>query len=194
MDRMSFDELLKCKKFKVLEPSTVEMEGNDRVGILLILNKNPITGEAKNWTHWTGSILGQETSKFFGPTTIQVATGVLVAIKYAAINQRKGAMYSEALESEFVVETCRPFMGEIISAPMPWSPESTQFTALQVKHEGKKTTEAVPEIIKNVLEINATGKVKGNDDSTSSEEEEESPVGSPEISAAKELMKLTGTF
>jgi len=64
------------------------MEGNDRVGVLLILNKNPINGEKKNWTHWTGSILGQETSKFFGPTVIQVATGVLCAIKYAALNPR----------------------------------------------------------------------------------------------------------
>jgi len=34
-------------------------------------------------------------------------------------------MYAEALDPEFVVETCRPFMGQIVSEPMPWSPEST---------------------------------------------------------------------
>jgi len=49
----------------------------------------------------------------------------LVAIKYAAMNPRKGALYAEALPSEWVVETCAPFMGRIISEPMPWSPEST---------------------------------------------------------------------
>jgi len=101
------------------------MSGDDRVGTLLILNKNPVTGEKKNWTHWTGSILGQETSKYFNPTVIQVATGALVAIKYAAMNPRKGAMYAEGLPSEWVVQTCAPFMGKIISEPMPWSPEST---------------------------------------------------------------------
>jgi len=58
------------KSFKVLEPSSVKMEGSDRVGTLLILNKNPITGEKKNWCYWSGTILGQEMSKFFGPTTI----------------------------------------------------------------------------------------------------------------------------
>jgi len=70
LENMPFDELSNCKSFKVLEPSSCKMEGNDRVGVLLILNKNPITGEQKNWTYWCGSILGQETSKFFGPTVI----------------------------------------------------------------------------------------------------------------------------
>jgi len=46
------------KSFKVLEPSSVKMEGSDRVGTLLILNKNPITGEKKNWCYWSGTILG----------------------------------------------------------------------------------------------------------------------------------------
>jgi len=41
------------------------------------------------------------------------------------MNPTKGALYSEHLPSEWVVETSRPFMGEIISKPMNWSPEST---------------------------------------------------------------------
>jgi len=45
LDKIPFEELIKCTSFKVLEPTSCKMEGNDRVGVLLILNKNPITGE-----------------------------------------------------------------------------------------------------------------------------------------------------
>jgi len=46
------------------------------------------------------------------------------------MNTNKGALYSEHLPSEWVVETSAPFMGEIVSKPCDWSPESTQFVDL----------------------------------------------------------------
>jgi len=130
--RMPFDQLSTCKRFKVLEPSSCEMEGNNRVGGLLILKKNPITGENKTWCHWSGSIIGQELSKFCGPTVIQVGVGVLCALKWAVSNPQKGPNYSEALPSEWIIEQARPFLGTIFSGPVSWSPASTQFNDLSV--------------------------------------------------------------
>jgi len=164
LERMPFEELLKCKKFKVMVPSTCELEGNDRVGVLLILNNNPLTGEKKNWCHWTGSVLGQKTDKYFGPTVIQVATGVLCAIKYAAQNPQSGPSYSEGLPSEWVVETAKPFMGLIISEPVPWSPVSTQFRDLQVK-DGSETAEQHHE--KKIVEADVSS--DGSEQSTTSD-------------------------
>jgi len=100
------------------------MEGYDKVGALIILNKNPLTGEQKNWCYWSGSILGQE-SKFFGATTMQVGIGVLTALKWAIENPTKGPCWSEALPSDWVIEHCSPFLGRIYSGPVDWSPEST---------------------------------------------------------------------
>jgi homospermidine synthase len=132
--KIPFDELKKVssKPWRVLDPYNDELEGDDRVGALLILNKNPITGEKKNWSYWFGSILGQGSNKFFGPTVVQVASGVLTALKYMVENPQQGPCYSENLPTSFVIETCKPYMGTLFSAPVAWSPASTQFTDLEV--------------------------------------------------------------
>jgi len=130
--RMSFEELKKIKEWRVMDPLNDELEGEDKVGALLILKKNPITGENKNWSYWYGSILGQESSKFFGPTVMQVAAGVMTAIKYAVEFSQKGPIYSESLPTDWVLEQARPYLGKIHSSPTPWSPESTQFTDLEI--------------------------------------------------------------
>jgi len=53
-----------------LNPFEDDLEGEDRVGALLIFNQNPLTGEKKNWTWWCGTILGQGLNEFHGPTII----------------------------------------------------------------------------------------------------------------------------
>jgi len=90
-------------------------------------------------------------------------------------------MYSEKLPSEWVVETSRPFMGTIISKPMNWSPESTQFTELQVK-SSKKNTELSsgkgvsqePKVA--VVEINSTSSSTSDDEDSNSSPTQESGV------------------
>ena len=133
VSKTPLEELKRIKNWRVMDPFNDELEGEDRVGALLVLNKNPITGEKKNWSYWFGSILGQGSNKFFGPTVIQVAAGVLTAIKYAIENPELGSIYSESLPYKWVIETAKPFLGVIYSNPVPWSPESTQFTDLEVK-------------------------------------------------------------
>jgi len=124
--------LLDISTCRVMDPFTDHLEGEERVGALLILNKNPLTGEEKNWSYWYGSILGQTDSKFFGPTTIQVAAGVMTAIRYAIENSCKGPLSSEFLPTDWVIEHARPYLGTIFSSHVPWSPASTQFTDLEV--------------------------------------------------------------
>lgn len=112
------------------------------------------------------------------------------------MNPRKGALYAEALPSEWVVETCAPFMGRIISEPMPWSPESTQFTELQVKSE--KDFNRMKEEKKNGLVTSVVEKIKQKKDvsevvdstSSSEEEDEVESVGSPDNGMKSEMMKM----
>jgi homospermidine synthase len=127
-----FEDLHHVKDWRVMDPLTDQLEGEDKIGCLLVLNKNPLTGEKKNWSYWYGSILGQETSKFFGPTVIQVAAGVLTAIRYMVENPNQGPIYSEKLPTDWVIETARPWLGQIVSKHVPWSPASTQFVDLEV--------------------------------------------------------------
>jgi len=135
MANKSIDELQKIDNSacRVLDPFNDHLEGEERVGALLILNHNPITGEKKNWSYWYGSILGQTGSKFFGPTIIQVAAGVMSAIRYAVENPSKGPLFSELLPTDWVIEQARPYLGKVYSSPVAWSPESTQFTDLEVR-------------------------------------------------------------
>jgi len=151
LERMPFEQLSHCTRFKVLEPSTCEMSGDDRVGVLFILNKNPITGEKKNWCYWAGTILGQQLSKTVGPTVIQVGVGVLVALKWAVQNPQEGPLYPEALPSEWVIEQARPYLGTTYSGPVAWSPKSTQFVDLQA---GPKANHVKEDVEKKNVGVN----------------------------------------
>ena len=130
MDKMTFDELASVKKWRVLNPYEDDMSGEDRVGALLMFPKNPITGENKPWCYWFGSVLGQGSSEFFGPTNIQVTVGVLSALKYIIEHNQKGPMYPENLPTDYVLKNALPYMGRIVSSEMKWTPPSTQFADL----------------------------------------------------------------
>jgi len=108
------------------------------------------------------------------------------------MNPRQGAMYSENLPSEWVVETSRPFMGTIISEPMNWSPESTQFRDLQVKSEPVVIKAPVVDMM--IKEVNKDVVVKVADDSTSSSDSDsDSTVGSPDTNIKAEMLKQVPT-
>jgi len=126
-----FEELQKVKDWRVLNTYEDQLVGEDKIGALLVLNTNPITGEKKNWSYWCGSILGQGTNKYFGPTIIQVAAGVVTAMKWAIENPKMGPNYAEALPVDWVIETAKPYLGKFVSTPVNWSPESTQYVDLE---------------------------------------------------------------
>lgn len=136
MESMTLEELTSVKKWRVLNPFQDDLVGEDKVGTLLIFPQNPITGANQPWTYWYGSVLGQGTSKFFGPTSIQVVAGTLTALKYAVQNGRLGPMYPEKVDHDFVMHHTLPYMGRVVSTETEWRPKSTQFTDMSLPDTG----------------------------------------------------------
>lgn len=130
LKKFSYEELVKMKNWRVLNAEDDDLEGEDRVGVLFIFPKNPITLEEKVYTHWTGTILGQGLSKKFGPTIIQVVGGVLTALKYCVEHPDKGFLFPEMIPNDYVMKHASPYLGKVLSIPTPWQPPSAQFTEL----------------------------------------------------------------
>jgi len=123
--------LTNIKDWRVVNPYDDDIEGEDRVGCTFIFNKNPLTDEEGTWTYWYGSILGQGMSPYFGPTVLQVCSGVLSCIKWMTENPERGPCYAEDIPKDFILKNARPFLGKVVSEPMPWKPVSTQFVDMQ---------------------------------------------------------------
>ena len=138
MESMTVEELTKVNKWRVLNPYQDELTGEDIVGSLLIFAKNPITGENKPWTYWFGSILGQGSSDFFGPTSMQVCSGILTGLKYTVMNNNLGPIESEKVPTDFVMKHTLPYMGRVVSTEADWKPNSTQFSELSVNKKEVK--------------------------------------------------------
>lgn len=136
MESMTFEELNAVKKWRVFNSREDDLVGEDKVGALLIFPRNPITGEEGPWTYWFGSILGQGSSQFFGPTSMQVVSGVLTAIKYTVENNKEGWGFPERLPLDYVLRHTLPYMGQVVSSETRWRPKSTQFTSMSLPDPG----------------------------------------------------------
>lgn len=136
MESMTEKELTEVKKWRVFNTYEDKLVGEDKVGALLIFGKHPITGEDKPWTYWFGSILGQGTSKFFGPTSLQVCSGILTGLKYVVEHNKQGQMYPENMPTDYVIRHTLPYMGKVLSTETEWKPKSTQFTDMTVPSRG----------------------------------------------------------
>lgn len=136
LEGMSYEELCKVEKYRVLNSREDDLVGEDKVGALLIFPRNPVTGENKPWTYWFGSILGQGSSPLFGPTSMQVVSGVLTATRYLLENNQMGPMFPERLPLDFVLRHTLPHMGKIVSSETEWRPKSTQFTDMSLPDTG----------------------------------------------------------
>ena len=111
----------------VLTPAANSLRGFDKVGCLFVLNQNPLTGEQLPWSYWCGSIL-ETTDPVFSATVIQVAAGVLSAVRWMSENSAAGICFPEDLPYKKILSYAAPRLGEIFSAPVPFRPQSTQFT------------------------------------------------------------------
>lgn len=92
--------------------------GKDILGALIM-------GHAfQSW--WTGSILeiGEARRLLAGQnaTTIQVALGVISAVKWALSNPRKGICLPEDLPHVFVLDIAKPYLGKFVSKDYDWNP------------------------------------------------------------------------
>ncbi|MDD5584089.1 MAG: saccharopine dehydrogenase C-terminal domain-containing protein [Candidatus Omnitrophica bacterium] len=75
---------------------------------------------------WTGSVMDIEESRSLvahqNATTIQVAIGVVSAIKWMINNPNKGLCYPEDLPYKEVLFMAKPYLGKFLSQPINWTP------------------------------------------------------------------------
>ena len=99
-------------EMEVIHPLKYKIKGYDKVGALLIFHKN------RGW--WSGTIMDEYDASFlfdykFGPTVLQVAGGVFAAFCWMCKNPGCGNKWAELINSEFVLETARPYLGRVYS-------------------------------------------------------------------------------
>jgi len=96
--------------------------GKDILGALLM-------GHAFN-SWWTGSSLSIEKARELAPgqnaTTLQVAAGVIAAIRYMIENPKKGILLPDDLPHDYVLNIAKPYLGDFISTPSDWTPLKTR--------------------------------------------------------------------
>lgn len=51
----------------------------------------------------------------FGPTVLQVAAGLYGGFKWACLNPNSGSNYAESLDTDFIIEAARPYIGRMVS-------------------------------------------------------------------------------
>lgn len=131
-----FDEgIIDEKNGEVLTPEANKLSGADKVGALFLLARNPLTGEAGTWSYWCGTIL-ETTDPVFSATVIQVAAGVLAAMRWMIANPLGGVRFPEELPHEEMLNSARPFLGEIFSAPVAFTPASTRIEDILISTSG----------------------------------------------------------
>jgi homospermidine synthase len=94
------------------------VDGRDEIGVLLM--GHPLT----SW--WTGSLLDIHEARRLAPgqnaTTLQVAAGLLGAIRWIRDNPRRGVRLPDELPHEEVLATARPYLGPFLSCQVDWTP------------------------------------------------------------------------
>ena len=92
--------------------------GKDILGALLM-------GHVYN-SWWTGTSLSIEKARELAPgqnaTTLQVAAGIISAVRYMIENPKKGFCLPDDLPHDFVLEIAKPYLGDFISTPSDWTP------------------------------------------------------------------------
>jgi homospermidine synthase len=96
--------------------------GKDILGALLMGHK------FNSW--WTGTSLSIEKAREIAPgqnaTTLQVAAGVIAAMRYMIENPKKGFCLPDDLPHDFVLDIAKPYLGDFISMPSDWTPLKTR--------------------------------------------------------------------
>ncbi|MDO8460176.1 MAG: saccharopine dehydrogenase C-terminal domain-containing protein [Nanoarchaeota archaeon] len=94
------------------------ISGKDILGALVM-------GHAYN-SWWTGSSLSIEQTREIIPgqnaTTLQVAAGVISAVKWMIENPRRGLCIPDDLPHDYILNEAKPYLGDFISMPSDWTP------------------------------------------------------------------------
>jgi homospermidine synthase len=99
------------KSYHILRSDEI-VNGYDSVGCLFYFNNK---NKGKKY-YWYGSILDNEFAKTISPevnaTTIQVAISIYAAILWMQENPKKGILEPEELDTDFVLNIARPYLGD----------------------------------------------------------------------------------
>jgi homospermidine synthase len=75
---------------------------------------------------WTGTDLSIEESRRLVPhqnaTTVQVAIGVVSAVKWMIENPARGVCVPDDLPHDYILGIAKPYLGQFISTPSDWTP------------------------------------------------------------------------
>ncbi|MDP3027781.1 MAG: saccharopine dehydrogenase NADP-binding domain-containing protein [Nanoarchaeota archaeon] len=113
---------LKARRYKMQPKMRIMADeivsGKDILGALVM-------GHPYN-SWWTGSSLSIEETRKILPgqnaTTLQVAAGVVSAVKWAIDNPRKGICVPDDLPHDYILDIAKPYLGNLISIPSDWTP------------------------------------------------------------------------
>ncbi|MDT4856621.1 Homospermidine synthase [compost metagenome] len=96
--------------------------GSDYLGVLLM-------GHERN-AYWYGSKLSNLTAQKINlessATALQVVAGVISGIKWAIENPHRGIVEAEDIDFQFIIDTARPYLGEMIGVYTDWSPRTEE--------------------------------------------------------------------
>jgi homospermidine synthase len=91
--------------------------GYDSVGILAFFRRRPDEPLKK---YWVGSIVSNDMARAISPeingTCMQVAISVLACIEWMVANPHRGIVEPEEVDSDFVIDYCRDWLGEFFMA------------------------------------------------------------------------------
>ena len=94
------------------------VDGEDTIGALIMGHRY------KAW--WTGSRLSiaeaRRRVKGVNSTALQVAAGLIAGILWMLDNPRRGLCFPEDLPHEEILRHATPYLGELISMPVDWTP------------------------------------------------------------------------
>lgn len=113
---------LRCRNYELHPRSRILtdeiVDGKDVVGALIMGHKY------RSW--WIGSSLSIHAARRKVPhvnaTAVQVAAGVLGAVKWTLKNPRQGLCFPEDLPHEEILACALPYLGDFISGPCDWTP------------------------------------------------------------------------
>jgi len=78
----------------------------------------------KAW--WTGTILSIDQTRKIAPgqnaTTLQVAAGIIAAVRWMIENPKKGICLPDDMPHEYILRIAKPYLGELHSKPYDWTP------------------------------------------------------------------------
>jgi len=99
-------------QMEILHNEQTKLKGYNKVGALLIFQKN------RGW--WCGSIFDEYDASMicnhkFGPSVIQVAAGAYSGLLWLTNNSNFGNKWSEDLDTDFIIENSKPYLGRLWS-------------------------------------------------------------------------------